>query len=304
MSEETTGAQGGAQSETVTTPVVNEFSAALASVEGKGKETAEQSPSEVKPEEPTKSEAKEDPKLGSRFAALTKRERAIQLKEAEVKAQLDSATRFEELKKTGKANPLAVLEELGMSGEELIQAILKQDQAEEEPDEVTKLRQTVDELLKDRDNEKKARDQQKVEEEKQALDSALGMYKTELTAFADANAAQFELVRALNGVPIAMDVMQRFFDENGEIPEPSKVLEYVEEYLTEIAKPVIGLKKFSGLADASPESRDKRQDVQDPQTPSPTISNRHTGSSVRSDDRPVTEQERLERASALLRFGK
>lgn len=280
----------------------NPFIAALKGEEGAPAPEQTDAP-EPDEQEPEPEPEKKEPKLGSRFAALTKKERALQLKEQEVKREAEEYAALKALKENGVQNPLTALEALGISAEDVVKAVLNQDETPDEPDELSELRKQVEGILEQEKERQRLADEMAVKEQQEALNTALDAYRNELSGFANEHAEQYEFVRALGGINMAMDVMQAFFDEHNEIPDPEKVLDYCEEYLTEVAKGVAGLNKFSQLQQAVRESRDKQTDVQDPKEPSPTLTKRHVAAApVKDDSRPLTDEERIARAAALLNF--
>lgn len=162
--------------------------------------------------------------LSPQFAELAKRRRALQLKERAL-AEKEKALAATTTGSSGidlarlKSQPLSVLQEAGVTYDELTEAIL----ANEGNAELRALKAEINAL-------KEGIDKKFVEKDTQAEQQVLAEMKREaesLTAQGDA----FELVRETRSIPNVMKLIERTYRETGEVLDVSEALKLVEDEL-------------------------------------------------------------------------
>lgn len=199
------------------------------------------------PNEPSTQESEDTRPLSPQFAALAKAKRALQVKEREL------ATREEALKTQApagqddliaklKANPLSVLQEAGVSYDQLTEAILN-NQAGISPEilamkaELKALKEELNSQFTTRD--KQAEQQVLLELKKEALD---------LTSQGE----QFEAIREARAQEDVVNLIHRVWQKGwsekdypiGHVMDVSEAAEIVENQLLEEALPFAKLKKI------------------------------------------------------------
>lgn len=167
--------------------------------------------------------------LSPQFAALAKQKRALDVREralAEREKALEtspSTTGVEEFRTRLKSEPLRVLLEEGVTYDQLTEAILA-NQSGINPEiqalkqEIKALKEGVDKTLSDKD---------------QAAKNAV---LTEMRKEAEILAKEgdsFELIRETKSTPDVIDLIQRTYDETGEILDVREAMELVEKELLE-----------------------------------------------------------------------
>jgi hypothetical protein len=171
--------------------------------------------------------------LSPQFAALARQRRALQVKEREIAdreralSSQPTSVGTEELVSRLKSNPLSVLQENGITYDQLTEAILS-DQTTHNPDiqalkaEIKALKEGVDKNLADRDT--------------QAEQQVLAEIRRETERLAS-DGDTYEMVRATRSYPEVVNLIHRTFKETGEILDTSEAMRLVEEdLLTETLK--------------------------------------------------------------------
>jgi len=174
--------------------------------------------------------------LDPQRAALAKQRRALQLKEREIadreKALANAPTKDgSEVIARLKSDPLSVLQEAGVSYDQLTEAILSNGSNAE----ISKLKNEIKALKEGVDNTFKDRDAQ---QEQQALNAM----KQEAVALSKEGDA-FELVRETNSVPKVVDLIHRTWKETGEILDVEEAMSLVENHLVDEYSKVAKLNK-------------------------------------------------------------
>jgi len=227
--------------------------------------------------------------LSPQFAALAKAKRALQVKERELAQReeaLKSAPAGEDWKANLKANPLSVLQDAGVTYEQLTEAILNSQNAPIDPN---KLRSELkEELKKELLNEFGTRDQQA---EQQVL-SEMKREVLGLTSEGDDYQAIREAKAEQQVVNLVHRVWQKGWPDKGYPPgyvmDVTEAAQYVEDQLIEEALPFAKLKKVQSRLTPAEEAE---QAVQNPAVPKPntkimrTLTNRDNASPTGMDRR-------------------
>lgn len=188
--------------------------------------------------------ADEDDKLGvsRRFAALAKRERALQERERAAKAALNDPdyVAYRRAKEGARDNPMAFLEAQGWTMDSLAQFVLNDRKLTPEQ-QIAKLQERLDAAEKKKLEEAAA----SAEAERQ---SVLDQHKLAITATIDQGGEAFELCRAYG--PEAVDLVQQVVESHWEATQvilPTKdAVAAVETWLEAQAREkVLKTKKFA-----------------------------------------------------------
>lgn len=216
--------------------------------------------------------------LSPQFAALAKAKRALQVKEREL-AQREEALKTqapagqEDVIAKLKANPLSVLQEAGVTYDQLTQAILN-DQSNSTVDVAAIKAQIREDLKKELLGEFSTRDNQ---QEQQVLNDL----KKEALAITN-QGEQFEAIREAKAQKDVVDLIHRTWKTTGEVLDVQEAAELVENQLIEEALPFAKLKKIQSRLTP----QEEQQAAQTPAAPKPntkimrTLTNRDNASPV------------------------
>lgn len=251
--------------------------------------------------------------LAPKFAALTRKEKQIRDMERQVRAQQAEVERlrseYETKSKSNaesesqlmaklKSNPLKALKEFGYDFEKLAEMQLN----DENPTTEMQLKQ-IEERLRSEMEEKygKLNETLKQKEEREAkerYDAAVNGYKHEITSFVSQNSDKYELI--LNNGPTGTDLLfetaEEYFNQTGRVPDHAEIADAVEAHFEEQANQIFKLKKFQKL---QPKTEPKAMTSET----APTLSNTLSAEVPKSGVKQLDEQQSLELAASLLRWG-
>ncbi len=204
--------------------------------------------------------------ISPQLAAIARQRRALQVKESEIaareKALADQATGSLDIAKL-KSNPLSVLQEHGVTYDQLTQAILA-DRDGINPD-IQSLKAQVAALEKGLDTKLSERDSQ-------AEQQVLSELQREAQALLDKDDT-YEMIKAKGMKPKITELIHRTWKQTGEILDVSEAADLIETDLLNDAVKIAGLKKVqSKLTPIQPQVQAQpRQGIR-------TLTNRDTAS--------------------------
>lgn len=248
-----------------------------------------------------------DEKLHSKFAALSRREKAIQQKEAEIKShqkEIDEIKskwqQIQEKKAKAKENPMAWLEEAELEYDQVTESILN---AGKFP--IDKKEQTLTKLQEEVLALKTKLEEKEKQEAYQKGNSQLQEFKTEIKTFVKSNPEEYELINAFGEEETVYNVIEQHLAAEKRLLSHKEACDLVEAFLVkqegERAEKISKLKKLkSKLSQSEPEKtiepeRPKEKTVK-------TLTNQMSTEAPPVRARPKSREEELEEASKLLRF--
>lgn len=252
-------------------------------------QTAEAPTSEVKAEEP-----KEDSLQNERFAALTKKERAIRKRELLLQDREKGIARWEEAEKLAGQNKLEAVKRLGISYDDLTNLHLAQmgeETAEKKPQEIAA--QTAKEIAQ---AEVQAFKEQMRE---QQVQMGLVAVRNEAVQLTQQRPEEFEYINAYEAHDMIVDIVaDSNLNENSPYEKPLSTLEAmkeVEDFLERQAEKAAALKKFrSKHLPPSVEAQKSSGQPPEPNQKPQTLTHRATTAPVKP--RGFTAAELKERA--------
>lgn len=250
-----------------------------------------------KAEEPPPQKSKEELEFASRFAALTKREKAIlqQQRLMQEKAKdLEALSKFEELKKGAKTNPIAILENLGLSYKEITDFVLNDNKPT--TDSVLGTLQQQVEALKTQLAEKEASEKRSKDE------AAIRNFKYAIQSHVDKNADTFELIRGNNAYDTVFEVASNVFDETGEIPDIDEVAKQVESYLEGELEKLTKLKKIQAKFAPPPAAPEASIPTDTKPSVSKTLTNAAVSAVPGTTKKTLSADESVRKAAAMLKW--
>ena len=187
-------------------------------------------------------DAEETKPISPQIAAIAKKQRALAEKEREIEAReralaQDPNTKTDqELRSRLKSNPLSVLQEEGVTYDQLTEAILSQ-QNEQSP-AVQKLQAELEALRQGLENQNKLQ----AERDEAAKAQVLSQMERDAAKMI-ANNDEFEMVRETNSLKDVIRLIDQTFTKTGEVLDVDEALKLVEDQLLEDSLKVAKYKK-------------------------------------------------------------
>lgn len=173
--------------------------------------------------------------MSPQFAALAKQKRALQLERAQFEKEkaTSSPSESEWVRKSDLlAKPLSVLQQNGVTYDQLTEAILNQSgtspEIQELRAEIRALKEGVDKTLIDRDTQTK--------------EAALGEMRKEADRLAK-EGDTFELIRETGSIKDVINLIDRVYTEQGDVLDVEEAMEMIETELVKDVLKVARLKK-------------------------------------------------------------
>lgn len=229
-------------------------------------------PAEQAPAEPPKEAAPpvEEIRAHERFIAAAKREKALREKERALKAQGDEVAKLKSAHERVKADPLAALEELGLTYEQLTNLILDRDAPAKEPTPAEIAQKMVrEELAKYQEESRKAQQ----EEQTRNYERTVASVKSQVADIAAKSGEQYELVHALGATDRVWAHIKETFERIGKaLPLDQAIADVEAELESDLRQRVFGLKKVAKLMAPKAAAPVQRQNA-------PTLTNRTSSES-------------------------
>lgn len=301
-SEATTNvASPGAAAAVVPTPPPSAADPAARPVEGATSSAPAEAPKETPP--------KQEPDFGARFAALTKKERAVVERERALKAQEREFTEWKKAKEAARLDPLAFLESNGLTYDQVTQFVLN-DRKLTEAQRLALLEERLQKEDASKVEAAKAAEQREIQETINGHKSAIG-------EFLSKGGDDFEvtLSHGDEGVELVYQVIeQRYRDTfdpetgRGEILPIDAAAKEVEAYLENLARErVLKLKKFQPKIEVKNEAATPTPTapgvVPETKRPAPTLTNASVASTPPPESlKDLSDEESKRYAASLLRW--
>ena len=242
-------------------------------------------------------EGKPPARESARFAELAKRQRELTQRQLELKAKEERLSPVEQALAKAKENPLAALEALGMTYEDLTHYILNEGKEPEPEDKLA----AIEKRLNDRETaEREAREKEAAER----VEATLTQFKTSIAETAKASPDKYELILNAGdyGTELVFDTVSEYFQTNGKVLPIETALEHVEAYFEKEALRIAQANKIKAklVPPAEPKEKDKTPERQAGTTV--TLTNKLVSSSAESSAKRLSEEESKRAAAALLRW--
>jgi hypothetical protein len=274
----------------------------VSAVQGESEPVAEAAPAEVAPEQ-----QQQEQQFAAKFAALSRKEKAIRQREAQVSQQMQELQqRLVQLEQQGKElesyksipdrlkkEPFKVLQEQGLSFEQLAEMVLN----DGKPTQDMIMSEYEKKIMSKMEDLERKLAEKEAKEQEQRYDAAIEQFQGQLTDFINQN-EDYDLIRANDAVDLVFQVIEQHHTETGEILSNKEASDAVEEYLLEEAKKLV--------------DREKVKKLLQPQTPpksaaptgksSPTLSNAQAAQASKSQSRRLSDEESKVEAAKLIRW--
>jgi hypothetical protein len=273
------------QTETPTASQVIESSIEAPNVEQK---VAQEAPAVTPKEEAPK----EDDSFSRKFAALAKKERELRLKEQEIKEKESKYQSLEDFKKLAKRDINKYLEDSGLTYDEISEFYLNGGVAKD-----PKIYE-IEEKLSQVERELKEKEERRQKAEQEA---AVAEFKAKQKLFITTNAEKYELITATGSFDLVYDVCKEYYEKHGTAIENEKAAEMVETYLEKEVEKVLKANKIKSKYLQQAQTKTEKPEKNEKQEIK-TLTNSLVSGSSPSTTKPLSRDESIERAAAMLRW--
>jgi hypothetical protein len=187
----------------------------------------------------------EEVKAHERFIAAAKREKALRAQERALKEQSSEVAKLKAAHDRVKTDPLAALEELGLTYEQITNLILDRDAPAKEPTAAELAQKMVrDELAKYQEDARKAQ----AEEQTRNYERTVQSVKSQVADIAAKAGETYELVHALGATDRVWAHIEETFERTGKaLPIEQAIADVEAELEQDLKQRVLGLKKVARL---------------------------------------------------------
>lgn len=266
-------------------------------------------PTESAPEVPVEKPKEE---VGSKFAALARKEKALWTQSQQIKAEREAFQRERESfqkeldevrtrRQEAKKNPMKWLEYGDLTYKDTTDYIL----AGEKPTPEMIAKMTVEERLAAYEAEKKKEDEKKAQEAKQKQEEqyqkSISDFKAQIGEFIKTNSDEYELINLYEEEGLVYETIEAHFEKTQKEKGVGKVLtikeasDLVETYLLSLWEKGSNTKKVKAKAQIQPKESPKQSQTKEV---TKTLSNQLTPS-AEINPRVLTREERIKRAMAV-----
>jgi hypothetical protein len=231
------------------------------------------------------------------FAALAKRERALQRQSADLKAKEAQYREWERLKASATSNPLEALKALGLSYEQITQFLLNGSKPTPEL-EVAQVKADLEKLRTEQaQREQNAKNEARRVAEREYQQTYVE-FTEEIGSYLQDNRDAYELTNMYEGQNIVLATIEQHFANTKKIMSIKEAADLVEQYFEEQVANASKTKKFQAKQQPKvSEGQSRGEGVL--KSSAPTLSNGLT-TSAPSLLPAKTEQARMNRALAAL----
>ena len=242
-------------------------------------------------------EQPQDSEFDRKFAALSRKEKALRDRELELDKKYGNKEKELPLERRIRANPLKALEELGLDYDKLTELALNDGRLT--PDMQMKLmREELENDYKEKFNslEERLNAKEKMEEEAK-YDAVKQGFVGEIESFINENKNDFEYVAHNEATDVVYDVIEEHYNETGRILDIKEAVEAVESYLEEEAEKLLNLGKVKNRLNSI------RDEYEQPQRQSQvTLSNAHSAQANERVGRKLSDEESKREMARMLQW--
>jgi hypothetical protein len=257
----------------------------------------------------------EEDQFASKFAALSRKEKAVREREAQIEARLkeleekstsleseyeEKYGKYKSLPDRLKNQPLEVLAEEGVDLDTLLKMVLENDGKPTTEMQIQRLREDMkNNYSKELENLKQELAEKEKAAEAKRQEEVVEDYKYELNEFINSNTDEFELIKLNEASDLVYQVVEDHYNENGRILTHKEACEHVENYLLEEAKKHLSVNKIKKLL--NPEDAPSKPQAEQ-QVGAKTLSNTAATTVPNESSRVLSDEESKRRAAELIRW--
>lgn len=245
------------------------------------------------------------------FEALARREREFLQREARWKEELKAKQEierklreYEESDRMFELDPMSILGKKGWTVEKLAEHISSTHEpiAGQEKHKLYGKIKELEERLAKQDEEFKLRDQRQEETQR---NSVKGRLMNDLKNLAESNPDKYELVKSENAYDHVFEVLNSYYEKHNTPLPFEDAMDHVEKYLEQQYSKGLQYKKIKSKFGGSFENGDSQEPSYQQETfeqPPRTLSSNFSQTTPPQSNRPLTREESIRRAAALIRF--
>ena len=259
------------------------------------------------PEAPIPEVPKE--RVSDRFAFLAKKEQAVVRQRQELKAQLEAmeqqkaeiAKLRQEIeggrskKESYRTNPLALLEEHGLSYKELTDYILNNNTVSTES-QIKALQEKLESVERQREQDRQEAAERAKRTAEQREQAVITEFKNEIGSFLKRETDKYELTNLYDSSDLVYDTVEEYFAKTNKVLSIPEACDLVEAYLEKQVEKSLATKKLSTKVSRPQEPTASPQPAQQRKT----LTNSNYTASTPSLVSPRVENDRMSRALAAL----
>ena len=242
-------------------------------------------------------EPSQDSEFDRKFAALSRKEKALRDRELELEKKYGNKEKEIPLERRIRSNPLKALEELGLDYDKLTELALNDGRLT--PDMQMKLmREELENDYKEKFNnlEERLNAKEKMEEEAK-YDAVKQGFVGEINSFINENKNDFEYVAHNDATDVVYDVIEEHYNETGRILDIKEAVQAVESYLEEEAEKLLNLGKVKNRLNSM------RDEYEQPQRQSQvTLSNAHSAQANERVAKKLSDEESKREMARMLKW--
>ena len=242
-------------------------------------------------------EQPQDSEFDRKFAALSRKEKALRDRELELEKKFGSKEKELPLERRIRSNPLKALEELGLDYDKLTELALNDGRLT--PDMQMKLmREELENDYKEKFNSLEERINAKEKREEEAkYDAVKQGFVGEIESFITENQSDFEYVAHNEATDVVYDVIEEHYNETGRILDIKEAVEAVESYLEEEAEKLLNLGKVKNRLTSM------KDEYEQPQRQSQvTLSNAHSAQANERVGKKLSDEESKREMARMLQW--
>ena len=244
-------------------------------------------------------ESSDNGEFDRKFAALSRKEKALRERESELDKKYGKRDESNiPLEKRLRANPLKVLEEIGLGYDQLTELALNDGRLP--PDmQMMLMREELENDYKSKFDglEKRLNDKEKLEEE-QKYDKVKHNFMGEINSFITGNKSDFEYVAHNEASGVVYEVIEEHYNETGRILDIKDAVEAVESYLEEEAEKLLNLGKVQNRL----QQMKTEYESGTPRQTQTTLSNAHSAQAHERVVRSLSDDESKREMARMLRW--
>lgn len=263
-------------------------------------------------QEVKKEEKAETNKFASKFAALSRREKQLKAKEAELSKKLANLEKAKvpepkkpedfdrKFQREFRKDPFGALEKLGIPYDKLTELAINDKKLT--PDMQMKLmREEIEDGYKDKFEKLEQRLTDKEKQEKVArYDKIQKNYMNKINGFVEKNVDTYEFIKANEAYEVVYDVVEKHYKDSGKILTIKEAADAVEAHFEGEAEKLLKLKKVGNRLQAYMQQQVK---AKEPSKKPVTLTNAHSQQSFEEQPkRQLTDEESKQEIAKMLRW--
>lgn len=227
--------------------------------------------------------------------ALRSEQEAVARQKAEIENLRKEIEAAQSRKGSYKSNPLAVLEDHGLTYKELTDYILNNNTVSTES-QIKALQEKIEQQERQRELDRQELLKREQERLAQREVQVIQEFKNEIGNFVKRESDKYELTNLYDSQDLVYDTVEEYFNKTGKVLSIPEACDLVEAYLEKQVEKSLSTKKLS--TKVAPKPPEEKPPVKD--SPRRTLSNIEYTSSTPSFVSPKVESDRMSRALAAL----